>query len=1311
MQPARPQRSDRRTVESYAADLNRPNPPAVAPLRPKPKSPSARSPPAASFQQASGFADFDGYSLSPVNGADGAYAHSQDRRGDYSREGLSERPPAGRNGLLANDARSRVTGKSRALAAALGYDQPVPQLQPSAQTRGNGALAVPRRRRGSGDSASSASSTGSAEPSFARTTLQQQAGDISASIELSRSRSNARQPRPPQVPTRTASQNQKSVQDVLSAFSAAGQRNRAKEQAVATGYDSVRANVTARKAARPRRGTDAQAQPPDRALRADPAFADIERVMHRIHNDWPVLLPNDQTDAFDPVTLALELIDDSTQGRRMRLDAFAELQNDVANATKQHIQKHYRALDASVTAYNGMSSGLNSAQREVGGLRSTLRAVKEALGSRRTELAALESRRTELAEMERILDSIDQIKAVPDKLETLMSEKRFLAASVLLVRSLRLINKPELAEIGAIADLRAYLIAQETALLEILVDELHAHLYLKSFYCESRWRIYQRGQTALPPIDGSDTRDLVDKTNVPGSTPSLRVYLRTLSMQTSYDPVLEAGADLEEATSAEPSSPHERDNQRANPETDSFAYIEMLLESANSLGKLSNAIDAVCQRTPQEIYSLVDATIDEVGERTTPAPAAGQAGRPSSGLYIAINDAKSTTLPKSQARLRTSLLRLGAADGIAAEANAETLRDLFWTLYSKLDAAVQGFRVAYEVCLRINQRRGLNSSNGVRDGLLQALLDVWKPVQTEVRALLNDYLTGDEQATVSSRFPMQTINEILRAGRYARNASKPLYRSKDSDGKERAKELKAHEDSLMRALRASVPGLVTSLNEATSTAVTSAGDERYGFKRIGETHRILLRPDAFNVSILFGPTLAFLDRIREVLPDARELSGTSREVGATEFGGFLDDFVEKTFLPQLEEKVLAVFNHAVNGSDAFQDAFGVSEIPIYKSVISVVGLISNLCAMLRNTPFHRDRYSDLIISVIVQYYQCCEARFKETVSSDSLIARGPSKLKTSAMWTSKDALATVINRLRTTAGDDAQKSQLLQEELRLHLQYKGTSTGDQLDYVPVKKAKSMSTLYASLDWFREQIKSMQGDKSGPESDTSNALPFSKDYATRFDALLKTYRKSSEYILAALRTELRVRCLCFLDRSAREGNYQLDSASFEPDLDIIELNSELTQFDDALRSALAPAERSYLMDGLPLYIDSVLVYNVRYVRSINSHGLAKIMRNILALQQNLKNLGDRPLDVNFDSSRAFWQMLNTTATSDVANSAELFVARLRSSKTIPYDVDSLKALLALTCGLDPATADTTTALPDKRKAYGDALLELYSLGEW
>jgi exocyst complex component 4 len=56
----------------------------------------------------------------------------------------------------------------------------------------------------------------------------------------------------------------------------------------------------------------------------------------------------------------------------------------------------------------------------------------------------------------------EHLKTVPDLLETLMSEKRLLQAAILLVRSLKIINKPDMLEIGAVSDLRSYLVSQET---------------------------------------------------------------------------------------------------------------------------------------------------------------------------------------------------------------------------------------------------------------------------------------------------------------------------------------------------------------------------------------------------------------------------------------------------------------------------------------------------------------------------------------------------------------------------------------------------------------------------------------------------------------------------------------------------------------------------------------------------------------------------------------------------------------------------------------------------------------------------------
>lgn len=56
----------------------------------------------------------------------------------------------------------------------------------------------------------------------------------------------------------------------------------------------------------------------------------------------------------------------------------------------------------------------------------------------------------------------ERLKNVPDMLESLISEKRLLQAAVLLVKSLKTISKPDMIDIGAVADLRSYLTTQES---------------------------------------------------------------------------------------------------------------------------------------------------------------------------------------------------------------------------------------------------------------------------------------------------------------------------------------------------------------------------------------------------------------------------------------------------------------------------------------------------------------------------------------------------------------------------------------------------------------------------------------------------------------------------------------------------------------------------------------------------------------------------------------------------------------------------------------------------------------------------------
>lgn len=56
--------------------------------------------------------------------------------------------------------------------------------------------------------------------------------------------------------------------------------------------------------------------------------------------------------------------------------------------------------------------------------------------------------------------------------------------------------------------------------------------------------------------------------------------------------------------------------------------------------------------------------------------------------------------------------------------------------------------------------------------MILSLVEIWKPIQAEVRLMLHEYLTEDEEGTTSSRHPVASVNDVLRGNKSARDPSK-----------------------------------------------------------------------------------------------------------------------------------------------------------------------------------------------------------------------------------------------------------------------------------------------------------------------------------------------------------------------------------------------------------------------------------------------------------------------------------------------------------------------------------------------------------
>ncbi|CAE7124304.1 unnamed protein product [Rhizoctonia solani] len=483
-----------------------------------------------------------------------------------------------------------------------------------------------------------------------------------------------------------------------------------------------------------------------------------------------------------------------------------------------------------------------------------------------------------------------------------------------------------------------------------------------------------------------------------------------------------------------------------NIESDSFLYIEMLLEALAVLGALGGALDAVNQRLGIEIFTLVESVISDVHERAEfvrrgleqSHPGSGNMGS-GGGIYVFVGEGPGA-------------LRLAALEGAAKKADHEILRDMCWTLYSKLDAVVQGLRVVSEVSDRIASRRDFKDTSGSNPGQLFPLANAWSSIRSEVRNLLHEHITDEGSGATAGRNPISSINEILRTGKFGRDKSKGAFHFADTDPKPVNRALRAHEEGITQVLRSTVPGLITTLAGDTGAQFTTGPD--------ASEHRLLVRPDAFHVSVLFQPTLAFLERAAACLPD-----GVAEGAGETGGGSlFLDDFVVRVYLPQLEEKVSSLFHQAVGGLDAFQEdthSGRISEQPLVKASMQLMALINSLCIMLQATPLHRENYARLILGVIIQFYQRCYERFLDLVSRSAFSGEISS---IAATWAQRPEVAACLGELYSTPLHElSQRRTLCKQETRVELTFLANAVVEKEDLLPhVRDLTALGSLYRSL---------------------------------------------------------------------------------------------------------------------------------------------------------------------------------------------------------------------------------------------------------
>lgn len=221
-----------------------------------------------------------------------------------------------------------------------------------------------------------------------------------------------------------------------------------------------------------------------------PGSQRIEEVIKYIQDNWDFMTG----DQCVPIEVALKLMDSSSLGLADQSDQFRQSHQELQQALKTIVNEHHQGFNSSIGTFHQIQTSLQTSQHRVRNLKTSLTSAKSQLSTTKPELREFATASQNYDEMIQMLNTIEQLQLIPEKLEARISEKRFLTAVDVLQDALRLIRKSEMENIGALSDLRTYLSNQEVSLTDILIEELHSHLYLKSPYCEERWKEYTHNQ-------------------------------------------------------------------------------------------------------------------------------------------------------------------------------------------------------------------------------------------------------------------------------------------------------------------------------------------------------------------------------------------------------------------------------------------------------------------------------------------------------------------------------------------------------------------------------------------------------------------------------------------------------------------------------------------------------------------------------------------------------------------------------------------------------------------------------------------------
>ncbi|KAI9805109.1 MAG: hypothetical protein M1825_000943 [Sarcosagium campestre] len=1010
-----------------------------------------------------------------------------------------------------------------------------------------------------------------------------------------------------------------------------------------------------------------------------PGSKQIDDVLQYIQQEWGFMTE----DQCIPVQVALQLMDSSSLGRAHQYDLFQQTHKHLQRALKAIVNEHHQGFNSSIGTFHKIQSSIHASQTRLRTLKHDLAHAKSSLSTTKPELKGLATSSQSYDDMLQILGQIEQLQLIPEKLEARISEKRFLTAVDILQSALRQIKKSEMDNIGALSELKVYLSNQESSLTDILIEELHSHLYLKSPYCQDRWKSYALEQSNMVESDDSDT---------PAVLTAGRPLYRFLEAMDVATPMVEDAS--------------------RNPEADSFYYLQLLIEALNKLGRLEVAVNSIEQRLPLELFRVVERTNNEVDQR-----------HPSS------LGARSQNLK-------------GKVNFGPREDDTRTLivSDLLWTLYSKFEAIAEGHRVLHDVIAGIAKRERVRNGGS----LTGSFKELWKIYQSEIRSFLHDYLATD--GDLGSHAAQSKGSGANAFHRVQRDKTKRMFKLSNIDNKsiEMSTEqedldliLKSSVPGLVSESRR--PAGIT-MTDGTQHHDGAATGHKLLIEPSVFNMSLLLPPSLSFIQrlkaivpqgsdIVMSTLTSFLDDflVNVFHPQLDETLVELSTECFTELDAFHEDPQWATVARKPIFKGTSTFFRLViefcRMLDTIPHDQAFSQLIItqmvtyhekcsawFKSLVSRADsrnesetLLKTSAEMSRSGELH-DAVTKLWTAEQGEGAELIEREIGLLIMSNNekplepvdIISDRKTIVSLCMLYSSMKWLATKIRQLRYLTDNQIDTSR-----------HPGSKSRPNRRWTLLNSSGSRGGGSSSSG-----AGSSGGGGGADEDDTDIYLPMTQETLVSFDGVVSRFEELAADVILTLHVEVRCHAILELGGVLQRKGHVLEQAVNDPDDGVLALNADLVNLDDDVTTYLRAPEHRFIFVGVGALLDTLLVANAATLRPLNGHGADRMQLNILVLQQNLKNI---ETDSSLARAARYFDLFNQGPDAVIEHAKKQSASSANTDTGhhhhgggegdhLPFGYDELKTLLEL-CYSDALDSPRRDVALQAKRGLGDHLLAL------